>query len=194
MVETKWRAVAIGFVVIFALTLVSTTVQQLALLGGVVAGLVGGATAGHLADSGRRDGAWNGFLAGAVGGLVVTGLLVVSGLAVSLVELSLGGVFATIGLGIAAVLLVALGAVPATVGGYLGGAYPRRNSRPEPEPESEEVAESVDEEAVADIETVTESEDVTGERRERKDEKETVVEETVDQDEVDDEGTGRPAA
>jgi hypothetical protein len=128
MVETNWRAVAIGFAIIALLTLVGASFPQLALLGGLVAGILGGWAAGYYARSGARDGAWNGFLAGAIGGLFITAVFVALGLAVSLVELSLGGVFATIGLGTATVLLVALNAIPAALGGYVGGIYPRRES------------------------------------------------------------------
>ena len=126
MVDTKWRAVAIGFVVIAVLSILSTTVQQFALLGGVVAAVVGGWAAGYYARSGTVDGAWNGFLAGAIGSLVTLAVLVALGLAVSIVELSFGGMMATIGFGFAALVFIVVGAVPATIGGYLGGMYPRR--------------------------------------------------------------------
>ncbi|MFC7131631.1 MULTISPECIES: DUF5518 domain-containing protein [Salinibaculum] len=128
MVETKWRAVAIGFVIIALLSIISTSFQQLALVGGVVAGLAGGFAAGYYARSGQTNGAWNGFLAGSIGALVFAAVLVLLGLAVSIVELSLGGVFATIGVGIAFLVFIVIGAIPATVGGYLGGMYPREES------------------------------------------------------------------
>ena len=125
MVVTKWRAVAIGFVVIAVLSLVSTTFQQFALLGGTVAGIAGGFAAGYYARSGKKNGAWNGFLAGSIGALVSIAILVALGLAASVVELSLGGVFATVGLGLAVLVLAIVSAIPATVGGYVGGMYPR---------------------------------------------------------------------
>jgi uncharacterized membrane protein HdeD (DUF308 family) len=125
MVDTNWRAVLIGIATVFVLTFVSTAVQELALLGGFVASIAGGAAAGYYANSGRTNGAWNGFLSGAIGGLALTAVLVVLGLAVSIVELSLGGVFATIGVGIAALVFIVIAAIPATVGGYLGGMMAR---------------------------------------------------------------------
>jgi len=42
------------------------------------------------------------------------------GLAVSIVELSLGGVFATIGAGFAVLLFIVIGSIPATIGGMYG--------------------------------------------------------------------------
>ena len=125
MVETKWRAVAIGFGIIFLVNFLGAAVQQLAILGGLVASIAGGFAAGYYARSGRMDGAWNGFLAGAIGALAITAVFVVLGIAVSIVELSLGGIFATIGVGLAALVLIVLAAVPATVAGFIGGTmYP----------------------------------------------------------------------
>jgi hypothetical protein len=131
MVETKWRAVAIGLVIIAFLSVVSASVEQLALLGGAVAGIVGGWAAGYYARSGARNGAWNGFLAGSIGSLIATAALVALGLAVSIVELSLGGVFATVGLGLTVLVLIVIGAIPAILGGYIGGIYPRRETEEE---------------------------------------------------------------
>ena len=128
MVDTKWRAVAIGFVVIAVLSILSTTAPQFALLGGLVAAVVGGWAAGYYARSGRADGAWNGFLAGAIGSLLTLAILVGLGLAVSIVELSFGGMMATIGIGFTALVFIVVGAIPATVGGFLGGMYPRRQA------------------------------------------------------------------
>jgi hypothetical protein len=125
MVDIKWRAVAIGFVVIAVLSALSGTVEGLGLLGGVFAGLLGGWLTGYYADTGRRNGAWNGFFAGSIGALVSTGILVALGLAVSVVTFSLAGVLTSIGFGVAVFTLIFVGAVPATVGGYLGGMYPR---------------------------------------------------------------------
>jgi hypothetical protein len=131
MVETKWKAVAIGIVVVWALTMVSTMVQQLWILGGVTASILGGWAAGYYARSGRRNGAWNGFLSGSIGALVALGVLAALGLAISVVELSLGGVLATVGLAFAALVFIVVGAIPATIGGYLGGMYPRRETEEE---------------------------------------------------------------
>lgn len=125
MVETNWRAVVLGFVVITALGILSTAVPALALLGGLVGAVVGGAAAGYYAHSGRWNGAWNGFLAGAIGALALTAVLVVLGLATSIVSLSLGGVFATVGLALAALVIIAVAAIPATVGGFVGGLFAR---------------------------------------------------------------------
>ena len=123
MVETNWRAVALGFGIIFFINMVSVLVEPLALFGGLVAAIAGGWTAGYYARTGASNGAWNGFLAGSIGALLVAGILVVLGLAVSIVELSLGGVFATITVGLAMLVFVIVGAIPATIGGYLGGMY-----------------------------------------------------------------------
>jgi len=126
MVQTSWRAVAIGFVVIFLINLMSVTFAPLAILGGIVAGLLGGWAAGYYARMGRVNGAWNGFLAGSIGAIAVVAVLLALGLAVSLVELSLGGVLATVGAGGVFLALIVFNAIPATLGGYIGGIYPRR--------------------------------------------------------------------
>ena len=128
MVETNWRAVAFGFITIFLLTFVSTAFDQLALLGGVVAGLLGGWVAGYYARAGSVSGAWNGLLSGTIGAILVVSAFVALGLAVSVVELSLGGALATVGLGVAILALAAISAIPAVVGGYIGGMYPRREA------------------------------------------------------------------
>lgn len=128
MVVTRWRAVALGFGITLVFSLVAAFAAQFAILGGTVGGLVGGWTAGYYADSGRLSGVWNGFLAGAIGGLVAIGILVFTGLAVSIAQLSLGGVFATLGLALALLVLVLLHALPATVGGLLGGMSSRTDA------------------------------------------------------------------
>ncbi|WP_411964126.1 DUF5518 domain-containing protein [Haloferax sp. YSMS24] len=136
MVVTKWSAVAIGLGITLVLSFASGFVPAFALLGGAVAGLLGGWTAGYYARSGRLSGAWNGLLAGSVGGLVAMGLLLLAGLAVSVAQLSLGGVFATLGVVLSLLVLVLFHAIPATLGGLLGGMYPRE----EPEETRQPVA------------------------------------------------------
>ncbi|WP_416840750.1 DUF5518 domain-containing protein [Haloferax sp. DFSO52] len=136
MVETKWRAVAIGFGITLILSLLAGFVQQLALLGGVVGGLLGGWAAGYYAGNGRVSGVWNGFLAGSIGGLVAIAMLTFAGLAVSIAQLSLGGTFATLGVALSLLLLVLFHSIPATVGGLIGGMYPRE----EPEETSQPMA------------------------------------------------------
>jgi len=74
---------------------------------------------------GTANGAWNGLLAGAIGALVLVAVLTVLGLAVSVVTLSLGGVFATVGVALAAVLLALFAAIPAAIGGAIGGMMTR---------------------------------------------------------------------
>jgi hypothetical protein len=128
MVQTSWRAVGIGFGIIFLINLVSSAFAPLALLGGLVAGIVGGWAAGYYARMGRVDGAWNGFLAGSIGAIVVVAVLLALGLVVSLVELSFGGALATLGAGAALLMLIVFNAIPATIGGYIGGIYPRRET------------------------------------------------------------------
>lgn len=123
MVRTRWRAVAVGFVIIFATNVVSVLFQPLALLGGLFASVVGGWAAGYLARSGATSGAWNGFLAGSVGGLLAVVVFVALGVAVSMVQLSLGGVFASVTAGLAVLVFVVVGAIPATAAGYVGGSY-----------------------------------------------------------------------
>jgi hypothetical protein len=125
MVETNWRAVGIGFVVIAALGVVGAYVEQLAVFGTVLGSVVGGFAAGYFAREGTANGAWNGLLAGAIGALVLVAVLVALGLAVSVVTLSLGGVFATIGVAFAAVVLIGLAAIPAAIGGAVGGMMTR---------------------------------------------------------------------
>lgn len=125
MVETNWRAVAIGFVVIAVLGLVGAYVQQLAAFGTVLGSIIGGFTAGYFARMGTANGAWNGLLAGAFGALVLVAILTVLGLAASVVTLSLGGVFATVGVALAAVLLALFAAIPAAIGGAIGGMMNR---------------------------------------------------------------------
>ena len=128
MVVTRWSAVAIGFGITLVLSFVSGFVPAFALLGGVVAGLLGGWSAGYYARSGRLSGAWNGLLAGSIGGLVAMGMLLLAGLAISVAQLSLGGVFTTFGVVLSLLVLVLFHAIPATVGGLLGGMYPREES------------------------------------------------------------------
>ncbi|WP_435335951.1 DUF5518 domain-containing protein [Haloarchaeobius sp. TZWWS8] len=125
MVDTNWRAVALGFVTIVVLGLLGAYVEQLSFLGAGVAGIIGGLVAGYTAHSGSKNGAWNGFLAGSIGALIMVTLLVALGLAVSIVTLSLGGIFATAGVALAALVLIALAAIPATLGGFIGGMIER---------------------------------------------------------------------
>lgn len=129
MVTTNWRAVATGFIVIVVLGLIASFIQEFAVLGTAVGAIIGGFTAGYLARGNISDGTWNGFLAGLVGAVVVIAVLAVLGLAVSLVELSLGGVFATVGIAIAALVFAAIAAIPAAIGGALGGMVVDRRSR-----------------------------------------------------------------
>lgn len=131
MVETNWRAVGIGFVVVAALGIVGAYVEQLAVFGTVLGSVVGGFAAGYVAREGTGSGAWNGLLAGAIGAFVLLAVLTVLGLAVSVVALSLGGVFATVGVAFAAVVLVALAAIPAAIGGGAVGGMTTREDRVE---------------------------------------------------------------
>lgn len=75
---------------------------------------------------------------------MLTALLVVLGLAVPIVELSLGGVFATVGLALAAVVIVAVTAIPAAVGGFIGGLFPREATVEETKEAVEEMVEDSD--------------------------------------------------
>jgi len=125
MVATNWRAVGAGFITIIVLGLVGAFVGPLAVFGTALGAVIGGFAAGYLAHTGVANGAWNGFLAGTIGSIVVLAALTVLGLAVSVVELSLGGVFATVGVALAALVLIALGAIPATLGGAIGGMMTR---------------------------------------------------------------------
>ncbi|WP_435317588.1 DUF5518 domain-containing protein [Haloarchaeobius sp. TZWSO28] len=121
MVDTNWRAVILGIVTIWALAVIGAYVEQLAFLGTGVGALLGGLVTGYLANSGMKDGAWNGLLAGSIGAIAVLVLLAVLGLVVSIVALSLGGILATVGFGAAAFVLIALNSIPAIVGGAIGG-------------------------------------------------------------------------
>jgi len=125
MVATNWRAVGTGFLTIVVLGLLGAFVEPLAVFGTALGAVVGGFVAGYIAHTGVANGAWNGFLAGTIGAIAVLAALTALGLAVSVVELSLGGVFATVGVALAALVLVALGAIPATLGGALGGMMNR---------------------------------------------------------------------
>ena len=125
MVRTNWRAVLIGFAVIAVLGIVSAFVEPLAILGTALGAIVGGFAAGYYAHGGMVTGAWNGLLAGSIGAIVLVAVLALFGLAVSVVSLSLGGFIATIGLAVAALALVVFAAVPATLGGALGGMMSR---------------------------------------------------------------------
>ncbi|ELZ27424.1 hypothetical protein C475_05880 [Halosimplex carlsbadense 2-9-1] len=125
MVVTNWRAVGIGFLTIIVLGIVGAFVGPLAVFGTALGAVVGGFLAGYVAHTGTVDGAWNGFLAGTIGAIAVIAALTALGLAVSVVELSLGGVFATVSVALAALVLVALGAIPATLGGAIGGMMNR---------------------------------------------------------------------
>lgn len=121
MVRTNWRAVLIGFAVIAVLGLVGAFFEPVAILGTVLGAIVGGFVAGYYAHGGTVNGAWNGLLAGSIGAVVLVAVLTLLGLAVSVVSLSLGGFIATIGFAVAALVVVVFAAIPATLGGALGG-------------------------------------------------------------------------
>ena len=114
-----WRAVLYGIVTAFVLGLLSGlglpfTDATLPVLGAGVTGLVAGGVAGYVARAGLASGALHGFLATAIGGVLVALVLIALG---TLVAGILG-----FSAGVAFLLWVAANGVPGAVGGAIGGA------------------------------------------------------------------------
>jgi len=84
---TNWRAVGIGFVVLFVAGALATA---LPVIGHIGAGLLGGFAAGYVAGGGLTNGAWHGLLAGAIGGIAVAAVFA---LVVGVLGVAVGGPF-----------------------------------------------------------------------------------------------------
>ncbi|WP_313691126.1 DUF5518 domain-containing protein [Halorarum halobium] len=123
----NWRAVGIGFVVTLLAGVVAgftVPVADLSLSGAswVVAGILGGAAAGYVADAGRRTGAAHGALATTIGALAV---LVVLGAAGSFLAAAIG-----LELLLVSLLLLGLYAIPGAIGGWVGAMAKRSAEEP----------------------------------------------------------------
>ena len=84
---TNWRAVGIGFVVLFVAGALATAVP---IVGHIGAGLLGGFAAGYVASGGIANGAYHGLLAGAIGGIAVAAVFA---LVVGVLGVAVGGPF-----------------------------------------------------------------------------------------------------
>lgn len=127
---TNWRAVLIGFLLAFAISVVGIALPG---LGQLTAGLVGGFVAGYLAGGGLLRGFWHGLLAGALGGILL-GLFVA--VAVGLAGWAggpFGGLLSGIaGLGIFGVVVIVsfVLALESAIAGAVGGLLnPNRAGR-----------------------------------------------------------------
>lgn len=115
----NWMAVLYGIVASLIIGLVSGlglpfTDATLPVIGAGVTGLIAGGVAGYVARSGIDGGLLHGFLATAIGGLIVALLLLVVGtLAAGVFGFSLGVLFL--------IWIVAQG-IPGAIGGAIGGA------------------------------------------------------------------------
>jgi len=101
-------ALVLGFVFALFSDLTATTTLYL-----ILPGLVGGFVAGYMV-SGIGNGALNGGLATAVGGLILLGVLAVFGVLFAGLVPTIGGLF--VGL-----LVLAVNAIPGALAGALGG-------------------------------------------------------------------------
>jgi len=84
---TNWRAVGIGFVVLFVAGALATAIP---VVGHIGAGLLGGFAAGYVAGGSFTNGAWHGLLAGAIGGIAVAAVFA---LVVGVFGVAAGGPF-----------------------------------------------------------------------------------------------------
>ena len=115
--NTDWRAVGVGFLLILVVGAVGLT---LPVLGQIGAGLVGGFAAGYLAGGSLGDGAWNGLLAGSVSGIVLTLLLSVLGGALGLAGGPLGAFLGGAGVLLVGLFATLLFAVDSALAGAVG--------------------------------------------------------------------------
>lgn len=114
---TNWRAVLIGFAIEIVLGVVAFTLPG---IGHAAAGLIGGFAAGWIAGGGIANGAWHGFLAGALGGLLVAFFVVLFGFVLTATGLVPAGILG-IGVGLFALVAFALLAIDSAIAGALGG-------------------------------------------------------------------------
>ncbi|MUV56347.1 hypothetical protein SAMN04487947_3000 [Halogeometricum rufum] len=115
--NTDWRAVAVGFVVILVVGAVGLS---LPLLGQIGAGLVGGFAAGYLAGGTLGDGAWNGLLAGSISGVVLTLVLALLGSVLGLAGGPLGAFLGGAGVFLVGLVVTVLFAVDSAIAGAIG--------------------------------------------------------------------------
>lgn len=112
----NWYAVLTGFSIALVLGFVFALFGELTATSALylaVPGLVGGFVAGYMV-SGTGNGALNGGLATAVGGLILLGVLTVVGVLFAGIVPTIGGLF--VGL-----VVLAVNAIPGAVAGAVGG-------------------------------------------------------------------------
>ena len=115
--NTDWRAVGVGFVVILVVGAIGLS---LPLLGQIGAGLIGGFAAGYLAGGTLGDGAWNGLLAGSISGVVLTVLAALLGGVIGLAGGPLGAFLGGAGVLLVGVFVTVLFAVDSAIAGAIG--------------------------------------------------------------------------
>lgn len=117
----RWTAVVTGFVVGLLISVLGLALPVIGQIGG---GLIGGFVAGWLAPGGFGSGAWHGLLAGAFGGLLLAGFIVISTtvLGVTGVVDPVAGLLGGGGMAAAVLFLSALLAIDSAIGGAIGGA------------------------------------------------------------------------
>lgn len=113
-------AVVSGFVVGLLIGVLGLGLPVIGQIGG---GLIGGFVAGWLAHGGLVSGAWHGLLAGAFGGMLLAGFIVISTtvLGVTGVVDPVAGLLGGGGLVAAVVFLSALLAIDSAIGGAIAG-------------------------------------------------------------------------
>lgn len=116
----RWMAVVSGFVVGLFVSVLGLALPVIGQIGG---GLIGGFVAGWLAPGGFGSGAWHGLLAGAFGGILLAGFIVISTtvLGVTGVVDPVAGLLGGGGLVAAVVFLSVLLAIDSAIGGAIAG-------------------------------------------------------------------------
>ncbi|SFR50565.1 DUF5518 domain-containing protein [Halogeometricum limi] len=115
--NTDWRAVGVGFLLILVVGTVGLSVP---VIGQIGAGLVGGFAAGYLAGGTLGNGAWNGLIAGSLSGLVLTLLLSLLGGALGLAGGPLGALLGGAGVFLVGLFVTVLFAVDSALAGAVG--------------------------------------------------------------------------
>lgn len=115
--NTDWRAVGVGFILILVVGAVGLT---LPVLGQIGAGLIGGFAAGYLAGGSLGDGAWNGLLAGSISGVVLTLLLSLLGGVLGLAGGPLGGFLGGAGVFLVGLFVTLVFGIDSAIAGAVG--------------------------------------------------------------------------
>ena len=117
--ETNWRAVLIGFVVMVVVGSFGGVV--IPVVGTIGGGIIGGLVAGYIAGGGAWNGTWNGLIAGGLGGIVGALLLSFVGALVGVVAGPVGSILAGAGVFVLGTFVALLFAIPSGIAGALGG-------------------------------------------------------------------------